>query len=202
MKTFNLEECSIPGSCTANLKNDTGIMYQDFQIMDLFRVLFSAITQTLNSSRTKTEDRVGFALRDKEGNFKVGMSTYFIKPEDSDEEDSGNWYLEGTFDEADLEGCNIVIGNNSDLFVQCMARQVADIMYGKFQNLDVMNLSLIYIVNTLIDFLDTNASDTEEVEVDLKGVFKASVAVEDGIKIMSLVPGEIIKQAIKKDAIL
>ena len=62
------------------------------------------------------------------------------------------------------------------------------------------------IMNTAIDeitkFLDKNASETEEVEVTLRGLFTASVAVENGVKVMSIVPGEYIKQIIKNDSAL
>ena len=62
------------------------------------------------------------------------------------------------------------------------------------------------MMNTAIDeivkFLDKNASETEDVEVELRGIFTASVAVENGTKIMSIVPGEYIKQIIKNDSAL
>lgn len=202
MKTFNIEECSIPGSCAANLKNDFGILYNDYEIPDMYRVLFSAITTSLNTCRTKKTDKVGFVLFDTDSKFIMGAIAYFIKPEDSDEEDSGNWYLEMTFDESDLEGCDIKISSESDLFIQSMAHHLKEIVSGRFENVPIMHRSNTYLINTLKDFLDVNATEGEEVEVTLRGVFTASVIVEDGAKVMSIVPGEIIKQAIKKDAIL
>ena len=55
-------------------------------------------------------------------------------------------------------------------------------------------------VKTIKEFLDANADETEEVELVLRGIFTASVVYEDGKKVMSLVPGECIKQVIKNDS--
>ena len=57
-------------------------------------------------------------------------------------------------------------------------------------------------VNVLVQWLDTNAKEDETVELVHPGVFTAVVAVENGTKVMSIVPGEIIKQMIKSDNIL
>ena len=46
-------------------------------------------------------------------------------------------------------------------------------------------------------WLDNNAVDGEEVGVEMDGVFQASVAVENGEKVFSIVPDGEIKKIIK-----
>ena len=72
----------------------------------------------------------------------------------------------------------------------------------RFNQVKYIHIIFGCIVDTIIDFLDANASESEDVSVTLNGVFTASVAIENGIKVMSIVPGEIIKQIIKEDSIL
>ena len=49
-------------------------------------------------------------------------------------------------------------------------------------------------------WLEANAVEGEEVGVELDGIFQASVAVENGEKVFSLVPDGEIKKLIKDDA--
>jgi hypothetical protein len=94
------------------------------------------------------------------------------------------------------------IDNHSDTFVRCAAHEAESICYGRFRNIGYMYSMFNTAIDTLASFLDTNASEIEEVEVSLRGVFTASIAVESGKKVMSIVPGECIKQIIKGDSVL
>jgi hypothetical protein len=202
MKSFEFNQTSIPSQYSIDLKDNTGIMWVDSRTGDMFRVLFSAIADTLKIYQDKNTARIGMSLKDDKGNFKFGAILNYNKPEEGSEEDSGNWYLELTFDAEDMTDLDREIDNHSDAFVRCAAYEAENICYGKFRNIGFMYSMFNIAIDTLIKFLDVNASETEEVEVSLRGVFTASVAVENGNKVFSIVPGEVIKQIIKGDSVL
>ena len=52
----------------------------------------------------------------------------------------------------------------------------------------------------LLEALDKNAKVEEEVDIVQPGLFIARVAIEDGVKVMSIEPGDKTKQLIKDDS--
>ena len=65
-----------------------------------------------------------------------------------------------------------------------------------------MSIMFTVGIDTIKEFLDVNATEGEDIDVVMPGVFTASVSVENGIKYMTITPGEAIKQIIKGDSIL
>lgn len=201
-KTFEFEQTSIPSQYSINLKDNYGIIWVDSRTADMFRTLFSTIADTLKYNQSKESHRIGMCMKDDKGHFKIGAILNFKQPEEGAEEDSGNWYLELTFNQEDMTDLNVEIDNHSDVFVRCASEEANRICYGRFRSTEIMYNLFNTAIDTLIQFLDANASEAEEVEVNLRGIFTASVAIESGSKIMSIVPGEYIKQIIKNDAAL
>ena len=201
-KTFEFEQTSIPSQFSINLKDNYGMIWVDTRTADLFRVLFTSMTNVLKYNQSKDAKRIGMSLKDDKGHFKMGAILTFKKPEDATEEDSGNWYLEFTLDQADMNDLSIDVDNHSDIFVRCAAEAAQTICYGRFRSTEIMYEIFNTAVDTLTAFLDANSTEAEEVEISLRGIFTASVAVENGEKIMSVVPGEFIKQLVKNDAAL
>ena len=201
-KTFEFNESSIPSTFQIDLCENYGIGWVDSRAADFYRVLFSTIADVLKLNQSKDTPRVGLSMKDDKGNFKMGAILVFQKPEEGAEDDSGNWYLQMTFDEADMTDLNISTDNHSDVFVRCASIEASNICYGRFRSVEVMYNMMNTAIDEIVKFLDKNASETEDVEVELRGIFTASVAVENGTKIMSIVPGEYIKQIIKNDSAL
>lgn len=201
-KTFEFEQTSIPSQYSINLKDNFGILWVDSRTADLFRTLFAAIADVLKYSQSKDAKRIGMTMKDDKGHFKFGAILNFKEPEEGSEEDSGNWYLEFTFNPEDMTDLTIDADNHSDVFVRCASEEANNICYGRFRSTEIMYNIFNCAIDTLVQFLDANASEAEEVDVNLRGIFTASVAIEDGKKIMSIVPGEYIKQIIKNDAAL
>ena len=54
-------------------------------------------------------------------------------------------------------------------------------------------------VTVLKQWLDMNAKENEVVDITLDGYFEASVAIENGEKVMAITPDEPIKRIIKGD---
>lgn len=203
-KTFEFEQTSIPGQLTINLKDNFSYIWVDSRSADFYRVIFYTLADVLAASceRNTTFNKAGLKVKDDKGNFIIGAILKYQKPEEDSEEDSGNTYLSFTFDENDMTDLDIETDNHSDIFFRCAAMNAESISAGRFRNTDIMYNMFSCAIDTLIQFLDTNASETEEVDVVLRGTFTASVAVEGGKKIMSIVPGEVVKQRVKRDRIL
>lgn len=201
-KTFEFTETSIPTMFQVDLRENFGISWVDSRAPDFYRTMFATIADVLKLNQSKDHPRIGLTMKDDKGNFKMGAILVFQQPDEGAEEDSGNWYLEMTFNEEDMNDLSVSLDNHSDVFVRCASIEASNICYGRFRSTEVMYNMMDTAINEIFKFLDKNASDTEEVEVTLRGIFTASVAVENGIKIMSIVPGEYIKQIIKNDSAL
>ena len=201
-KQFEFSQTSIPSQFSINLKDNCNMMWVDSRTADMYRILFTSIADVLKIKQSKTLSRIGFKMKDDKGNFKLGAILNYHKPEEGAEEDSGNWYLEFTMYEEDMVDLDLELDNHSDIFVKCVAHEAHAIISGRFNSTEYMYKVMNTVIDTLVHFLDANASETEEVEVILRGVFTASVVVENGTKVMSIVPGEVIKQLIKGDSVL
>ena len=201
-KTFEFGKTSLPTQYSINLKDNLHMMWLDDDSAGMYRVMFSAIADTLKIYQDKNLSRIGMTMKDDKGNFKMGAILNYRQPDEGSEEDSGNWYLEFTLYPEDMTNLDKEIDNHSDTFVRCGSLEAQNIIYGHFRNVSYMYGMFNTCIDTLVSFLDTNASETDEIEVTLPGVFTASVVVENGNKVMSIVPGECIKQIIKGDSVL
>ena len=202
-KQFELGNTSIPSQFSVNLKNNYGLIWLEARTADFYRVVLGTFADCCRLYQSKANSRIGLSLKDDKGNFIFGTILSFQKPEEESEDDSGNWYLEFTMDEADMIDLDIDIDNHSREFIQTAILKCNSVMNGRFKNTEVLYHMFIEAINTLTTFLDVNATEGEEVEVVLRAVFTATVAYdEEGKKIFSIIPGEYIKQIIKNDAAL
>lgn len=201
-KKFEFTQTSIPSQFSINLLDNYTMSWMDTRTPDIFRTLFTAVVDVLKLHRSKNKSRIGFSMKDDKGNFRFGAILNYRKPDEGEEDDSGNWYLEFTFNPEDMIDLVEEYDNHSDEFIMCAQEEAMVIASARFNNTEFMYKIFNTVIDTLVDFLDVNAIDGDEVEVTMRGVFTASVVVENGNKVMSIVPGEVIKQIVKADAIL
>ena len=103
--------------------------------------------------------------------------------------------LDIPYDENKSEGV-ITFPNNSKLYFGAL---------DELSKVRSINADMIYIISEFVsaikNFLDANSNDEADPDADvtLDGVFKASVGIEGGTKIYSIIPGAAIKQIIKND---
>lgn len=203
MKEFELTNSAIPGELTYNLMENYDLVWMSDRTPGLYRVVFFTIAEILKHYKSKSNPRVGFILKDTNGAFKFGaVLNYHAPDEEDDGDDKGNYTLEFTLDEKDMQDLDVTVDNHSDLFVLSAGKLVTDIMYGRFKSMEYCNDLFIECIDTLVKFLDANALENEEVSVVYKGVFTATVTVEGAEKVITITPGEMIKQFIKGDAAL
>lgn len=146
----------------------------------------------------KSKDKpVAITIDDLKGNLLLAAVVRF---HEGTGDMPGNWSFEWTFDADDIADCIKYPVSETRAHPFFIDR-------AKAYHMTYVNPSYIYLssqefANSLIDWLDTNAKENEEVEIELDGYFKASVLVESGKKIMSFVPDGGIKRLIKDDAAL
>lgn len=200
--TIGLNESGISTNYMTNLKEKFGMSWIESHTTSLYRVMFSSIATYLKTVQTKNNKKTVFSLKDSKGTFVIGAIMMYHEPEGESEDDKGNWTLDFTFDEKDLEKADDVHDNYRDAFFMIACNECHTIMSGRIANAEICTNIFCEAISTLKDWLDTNAKPDEVVEISLPGVFEASVGVEKGKKVMGIVPGEIIKQMIKNDDIL
>ena len=201
-KTINFKNCSVPGQYAINMKERHKFNFVDAHSDGIFRAIFTGVADVLKNHRSKNKEKICLVIKDDKGTFKFGATLTYRKPEEGDEDDSGNWFLEFTFDPDDLVGIEEVIEVPSAEFTFAMNEECYNIASVRFVKNQYLYDALNTAFDTIMEFLDANATEGEEVELILDGVFTASVVVEDGVKIFSITPGEKIKQIIKADDIL
>lgn len=121
------------------------------------------------------------------------------------EDVGGNWSFEYTFDPQDTVGCDLKYSNDTQFLTvlnDCTRNSMKDangIACGFMIDAEDSVLIFDAIIRYLIMWLDKNANDKEVIDLVLEDYFKASVAIEEGQKVMTLVPHGRSKSKIKND---
>lgn len=199
--THDFETSSICSQYVIEARDRYCYNITDFHVPDVYKILFQAIASDLKLNQDKDCPRIGFKFTDDKGQFKFGAVLNYNKPEESNEDDGGSFYLEYTFYEEDMTDLDKEITNHSSDFKVCMV-QCSLQNSAKFRTSECIFNTSELAIDVLKKYLDINASEAETVDLVLTGIFTASVAIEDGKKVYSIVPGETIKQIIKNDKIL
>lgn len=197
-KTFQLKNSSLPSQFSINLMDRYGFTFAEINAETMYIGMFTSFAAMLKNYKSTSEPRVGFKFKDEKGNFKIGAILNYKAPDEDSEEDTGNWYLEMTFYEEDMKDLDKEVDNYSDIFVLAASTMYSKIS-GRWRSVDWMIQSMVCAIDTLKEFLDANASETEEVSIEIDGIFTATVAVENGKKVFGIVPGYYTKQCIKDD---
>lgn len=201
-KVFQLEQTSVKDQFCNDLRQLYGMSWIPERTCDVYRIIITSIVDCLKQHRSKNTPRIGFSIKDVKGNFKLGAILGYKKPEEDSEEDSGNWFLQMTFDESDMDNLDVSDDNHSDIFYTLLNHHCDKVMSGRFSDFESAYNVTVTAIDEIIKFLDINADPNEEVEISIRGIFTASVAIEKDEKVMSIVPGEFIKQLIKDDSSL
>lgn len=208
MRQYEIKESKIPDNLAINLRERFQIEIWKSACVGIYRVIFTTIAEILKDQHNENPNahKIAVSFNDRNNNFIIGGILTYRAPDADEEEDSGNYYLELTFDEKDFDGIEHVFSNNNNITSFMFDKSITYHMY-HICSAQIKEISYVYdiittAINTLKEFLDVNADPNEEVEVFMRSVFTASVVVEDGIKIMTIVPGEIIKQIVKNDDVL
>lgn len=198
--TVQVDQTGIPTNLRINLK-EYGMLWMESETPMIYRVLFSTMATYLKTVQTKSIEKQAFVIKDMKGQFKIAAIMTYHKPTDGDE-DKGNWSLEFTLNEEDLDNIETIHDNFNDAFFMVANKEVYNANNGRFKSSKHCTDLFCELIDVLVNYLDDNAKQDDVLEVEVPGVFVASVGVEKGKKVMGIVPGEIIRQIVKSDDIL
>lgn len=193
---FRLEETSIPMNFTTKL-NAKEFNWEPTDTADFFKVIMFAISDFLKRKKTKGQD-VGFAIRDLDGKFKLGAVVGYEEP--SMDDTAGNWIYSFTFNEDDMKECQTTYDIGDSAFQYLFVLDAYQEQRMKLDNYQQIYGTIIDAAECIYEFLDQNASESSDVELELEGFFVAKVVVKDGVKHMSLTPSGAMKTLVKGDA--
>lgn len=208
-KFISIEETQLPTQLKLDLQQNHFVQWNEMNTAGFYRVVFTAIPLFMRNHASKDAGKIGFKVIDFKGNFIMGAVETYHAPDESAEEEGeeskGSWSLEFTFNESDLSEVNAaqIFDSMNNEFIQVFERQLWEINKGRFCGDELKHIMLNQSLETLYRFMDKNTRDDgSEFSIGLDGYFIATSAIEDGEKIISIVPGSIAKQCIKDDAVL
>lgn len=172
-----------------------GLLIDENDVKNLCQAYVASAADFLQLVKTK-EGKVALTFDDLKGNFILGAVVEFT-PND-EEAMPGNWNYYWTFNKEDIQDATIyqITSNNVATVIK---KRAYDDSGAVFNSLEFISQLGIMFASQLSDFLDANAKEGEDFEIEHEGYFKASVSVENGEKIKSLIPDGAMKRLIKDD---
>ena len=199
---INFKKSLIPELFATNIRENENTRWNELRTESFYVVVFTTFAKALAAKRCGKHD-TGFIFKDDKGNFKFGGILTYQNPEEGSEDDTGNFYLSFTDNPDDFKDFdpNYLIDNHNNMFVDIAKTVALDVMHGRFQSVESMNLMFNTAIDTLYVYMDKNVNNEDDVhELTLDGIFIAIATIdENGNKIISIVPGDYIKQLIKDD---
>lgn len=141
---------------------------------------------------------VAVILRDRplDGDFLFGIKIKFTPGSD---DESGSWNTVWSFNKEDFEDCDIKHYVDEPNTMPSFRDRLIMAGLKLYPMSDLPYLLAKTAFQTLFEWLDTNAKDGETVTVVKDGLFEARVDVDNGIKIMNLIPSEEVTNLAKSD---
>lgn len=195
---MNFKETSIPANYSMDLKVKAFMDWLPEDASKIYDTLIESISQFLGRVKSKDPNKkAALVVNDLKGNFK--MAGILSLHENENKEMPDNWNYVLTFDAEDISDATDIYYSNSTEFEICVGKVAWNLHGMRFIAPNYIHDMCIVAIDTLLKYLDENASEVEEKDVDLPGYFKASVSVEEGKKVMAIVPGEAMKTVAKGD---
>lgn len=193
--TTKFEESSIPQNYAQYVSSAYNLRIEPVWAKPIAETLFESITQHLKNIKEKGKSAI--RIDDKDGNFLIaGVVDYH---DNDDAELPGNYSYEFTTNEEDIQNAQKVSKVTDMEFLNTASIVGTNHSMVFEKETDIIQLTS-GVLKTIIGWLDSNAVEGQEVSVELDGYFVATVGVEDGEKIISIVPDGAMKRIIKDDA--
>ena len=161
-------------------------------------ILFTAVAQCLGDVKDRKFPSA-FVFEANNKDFIAAAIVQYFENED-DPSKLGNWSYTWTWYKDDVPA-NSKIYRTTQPELSSYFRGVSQGKYGMaFQDVAAITEINRYLLVQIKKWLDENAKEGEEVGVEEPGIFQASVVIEEGEKVFSLVPEGEIKKLIKDDS--
>ena len=165
---------------------------------DIIECFVTGFSRFLGIVKSKEEKSCAVAINDLKGNMRIVR----YHENEEDPERPGNWSYEMTFNPEDIKDVVNVYVTTDVRFVKVLQEVTYNLKFIKYNSVAMMEELLQSFVDSITEFLDSNAKQDEAVDLVFDGFFTASVAVEDGEKVMGIVPDGAMKRLIKDDSSL
>lgn len=191
---MKLMESSIP-------VNYVGVMQAkmlDFVPGDTYKMydtIVAAASDFLGLVKSK-ENSTALRIADLKGNFMMAFKVDYTENENP--EMPGNWNYSITTSAEDIANCNIYEYTDPQ-FVRVFSNTGSNLYAMMITDSVYVAEYIMGAIKTLLDWLDVNAKEGEEVTVEEEGYFSATVVVENGEKVIGIVPAEPMKRLVKGD---
>lgn len=191
-------ETNIPEIYATALDN-VGAIFGSNYTNRVLKVFMEAVSECLGSIK-RIEKPTAFVFNSLNGNFIMAAKVeYHPNEEKPDDLAAGNWSYVWTFDKEDIEDCDVRTIND-DLTKPFFINKAGQLFGMKFRDNSTMSMMMTTLAECISNWLNDNAREGEVIEIGEEGIFKASVAVEGGEIVKSMVPEGDAKILIKGDS--
>lgn len=192
---FKLQETQIPVNLSQVVKG-MGYQMDPTEVNFIYDTTIMAMSDFLSQVKSK-ENKVALAIKDAKGNLVLaGMVAYH---NNEDESMPGNWSYEFTFNEEDLQGCNVKLSTEPH-FQTVFSKTLYNLFGVEMDDILALQPCIEESINVLKHWLDVNAKENDKISIEQSGYFVASVTVENGEKVFAIVPDGAMKRLIKDDS--
>lgn len=200
MSVVKLTESTILQNLSLQCKQNTLAVEPD-EAEWFVKMIFGGITDFLNITKTKSRP-IAVKICDLKGNMVAAAIVQYIAAEDDEEVAEGSWNYTWTFSEEDIPENTEAYQITSSQVIEVIARTGYDLARIVFKSPTFVSQMAVYLFSIIVDALDQNAPTTEGETwtVEMDRYFEASVAIEDGKKVLALEPKGEMKVRIKDDA--
>ena len=195
---IKLMESQIPQNYSTGLYSEKDYDVSPDFTNTLADILFTGVAMCLGDVKDRKFPSV-FVFEENNSDFIAAAIVEYFENED-DPSKPGNWNYTWTWYKEDVP-TNSKIYRTTQPELSSYFRGVSQGKYGMaFKDTAAVTEVTRYLLVQIKKWLDENAKEGEEVGVEEEGVFQASVVIENGEKVFSLVPEGEIKKLIKDDS--
>lgn len=197
---MKFEETSIPQTLSVH-ESGKGYNVDPNEVHFLVKTYIAGISDFIALVKT-TAHPAAVSVQDLKGNFIFAAIISYNEAENEDEAASGNWNYVFTFNSEDVPEDAVVYQISTAQVADTISKRGFDLCRLTFTEAQFCAELAIDTFNSIKNFLDQNAPSVEgeKFSIELDGYFEASVEIENGEKVFSILPKGEMKSLIKKDS--
>lgn len=195
---MRLKDTALPSELKASLASQCMIDWDPLDTEPVMMCIFTAIAKFLGINKSVDAGKAALRFDDYKGNMLMAAIVTYTPNEDTSM--PGNWSLSFTFDPEDIKGINPTQNANDLAFHTVLSDVTLKLISYRFKTIAYEDGIVKCSIEALRACLDRNANPEATYEIELPDYFTASVAVEDGHKVMAIEPSAKLSRIVKGDA--
>lgn len=192
-----LKDTTVISDAIESMKKGSFIALPD-DIIECFDISVKSLARYLALIKKKKEGSASIAIRDLKGNLIIAAVAKHFPGTEKDM--PGNWTMEFTTDEKDLKDIVNKQDASSNAFKELVSKVSFELYNNKINSFSAITDIVTIPFQTLLNWFDKNLT-TEGIkeEIERPGYFKAVGTVENGKKVVAIIPDGQITRIIKDD---